>query len=174
MRVETFIKKVLMAELSRSAGKIVDRQCVVFDAENIGLETLSFLKGLAAHVSPVMRHVYPETIGQILVLNLPWYIRGPAKAVLKLFVHPMTQEKIKLLRCSSELLEYIDAEQLPLSYGGSSSSSHFDEGPNHGRWSGGAERDWAESRRHLFPMYAQRSCELHQEGCVSSSTSSSS
>jgi len=66
----------------------------------------------------------PGLIGNVFVLNLPWFAPGLWEMV-KMFLPISTLSKIHVLGANykEELLKYIDADQLPVEYGGTAPSA---------------------------------------------------
>lgn len=62
---------------------------------------------------------YPETLGEMFIINAPW-VFTPLWAMIRPWLDPVTRAKFHVLgsRYSSDLLEVIAPDQLPLEYGG--------------------------------------------------------
>ena len=62
---------------------------------------------------------YPESLGVFLILNAPWYFVTVWR-IIKTFVDPRTIKKFKILGPNFQpvLHEYVDADNLPVEYGG--------------------------------------------------------
>lgn len=62
---------------------------------------------------------YPESMGQMFVVNAPWSFAA-VWSICKGFIDERTQKKIQIMSTGYEkkLLEAIDAENLPASLGG--------------------------------------------------------
>lgn len=91
----------------------------IMDVENVGIkdlmgDTLEFL----TQSSKVIQGHYVERCHRIFILNTPYFFNLVWKAVQPM-VHENTRKKIRILGSSKEeLLECIDASQLPPEYGG--------------------------------------------------------
>jgi len=87
------------------------------------------LKGLTMNHKRLMRFTevvskfdaehYPERMGSLFIVNPPW-IFPALYAIVKAFLDPVTKAKIHVLSGDPRavLLEHIDADQLPIEYGG--------------------------------------------------------
>jgi hypothetical protein len=96
--------------------------CVVLDFTGLSMHHCS---------SKMMDHVkmlvnidnccYPELLGKMLVINAPW-LAVTTWEIVRRWLDPRTQAKIEILapgaESTSRLLEFINADQLPASYGG--------------------------------------------------------
>ena len=62
---------------------------------------------------------YPETLRRAFLINAPLYARI-GWAIVKTFMDPVTVSKVVILGTDyrGTLLEYIDADQLPVEFGG--------------------------------------------------------
>lgn len=95
----------------------------ILDLNGIGMsdfvgDTVTFLKKT---ISIAQEH-YPERSKGIFVLNVPYWF-DVIMRIVKQFVSPGTLKKIQVFRYGfqTKLLEEIDEEVLPISYGGTSS-----------------------------------------------------
>lgn len=70
----------------------------------------------------ILQSHYPERLGRMLVIQLPWYANILLRCV-RPFLHPRTAAKIVILRKAKDLLDYIDESQLPVSLGGTMSTA---------------------------------------------------
>ena len=64
---------------------------------------------------------FPETLRHIFMINSPWLFT-PLWAMIRPWIDPVTVEKFHILGSAyqEELLRYIDADQVPVEYGGTS------------------------------------------------------
>ncbi|OQS01387.1 hypothetical protein ACHHYP_01192 [Achlya hypogyna] len=96
--------------------KIVDMNGV--SLSDFGGDVVAFMKQCSA----VGEAYYPERLYKVFIVNPPSWFNMIWKAVSPL-VNPKTREKINVVKGQKEiqkaLLEYIDAENLPVEYGGS-------------------------------------------------------
>lgn len=75
---------------------------------------------------------YPECLGSMFFINAPMLFSGVWSGI-KIFLDPNTQKKIKILSSNykSELLNYIDEENMPSFFGG---RAECDLNRNFGEW----------------------------------------
>ncbi|CAF3438627.1 unnamed protein product [Rotaria sp. Silwood1] len=83
---------------------------VVFDmagceAKNMDLHQIKFLITL-------LDNYYPDSLGQILILNFPW-ILGKSWTIIKGWLNPTVQKKVRFIQSEEELNELIDLSVLP-------------------------------------------------------------
>lgn len=83
---------------------------------------------------------YPELLGKLFIINAP-YIFTAMFCVIKAFLDENTINKVNILgsNYSEALLKEIDAENLPVEYGGSSSDG---DGVNKGPWNDGSVKGY--------------------------------
>lgn len=64
-----------MPELSRRAGKIIDKETVIFDCEGMGFHQLH-LPSLTLYraIAELDQKYYPERLGKLFVVNAPFYV----------------------------------------------------------------------------------------------------
>jgi len=97
------------------------KMCRIVDMSGIGMtdlgpEALNFVK----QIGNALGHNYPERQAVIYVVNVPTYFNLLWRMLASL-IRPVTQKKIKVLtpdKTKEELLKVIDAENLPVEYGG--------------------------------------------------------
>jgi len=94
----------------------VQRSCVVFDLGGFSLKNMDyqFMKFMIG----ILQNYYPDSMGQCLILNSPWLFSG-CWLILKRWIDPVSQQKIRFVS-QQELLEFIEKDQIPTLYGGTS------------------------------------------------------
>ncbi|XP_078362571.1 SEC14-like protein 2 [Oculina patagonica] len=106
---------------SAKLGKRIDQIVMVMDMEGLGLKHL-WRPGVMVFntVTSFYEDNFPEVMKNILVIKAP-KIFPIAYALVKPFLSEVTRNKVKILGgdWKTELLEYIDEENLPEYYGGS-------------------------------------------------------
>jgi hypothetical protein len=108
-----------MRELSETSGKHVDRLVAIIDLKGLSLQALSAIS-LFKIGSQLDERYYPETVETALIVNAPGVFPVCWKAVSP-FIDAKTKGKIHILSAATQtatLLQYIDADQLPIEYGG--------------------------------------------------------
>lgn len=105
---------------SSRLNKRIDQVVMVMDMEGLGLKHL-WKPGvmLFNKITGFYEDNYPEVMKNILVINAP-RIFPIAYALVKPFLNEVTRNKVKILGVDwkTELLEYIDEDNLPEYYGG--------------------------------------------------------
>jgi len=103
---------------SRKLGKKISTFNLVLDMDGLSLahrNALSFLR-----VSTTFDEMYyPEFVERLFVINVPW-IGASLWEMVKLFLAESLKKKVIMLgpNWKEELLQYVDADQLPKEYGG--------------------------------------------------------
>jgi len=108
-----------MREQSEKTGKHIDRIVAIIDLKGLSLQVLRALP-LFKIGSQLDERFYPETVEMAFVVNAPGVFPTCWKAVSP-FIDPKTKTKIHILSGANQtatLLKYIDADQLPVEYGG--------------------------------------------------------
>lgn len=110
----------LCRQQSSKLGKRIDQVVMVMDMEGLGLKHL-WRPGVTLFnkITAFYEDNYPEMMKNILVINAP-RIFPIAYALVKPFLNEVTRNKVKILGVDwkTELLEYIDEDNLPEYYGG--------------------------------------------------------
>ncbi|KAE8969988.1 hypothetical protein PF005_g27542, partial [Phytophthora fragariae] len=106
------------------ASSETQKMCIVLDARGIGMrdmggEAFEFIR----RCTSVMQHHYPQRSFKIFIVNVPsWF--GMAWKGVKPLLNEATRAKTNILtesETAGALLEFIDAENLPVEYGGTCS-----------------------------------------------------
>ncbi|KAJ3353986.1 cytosolic factor, phosphatidylinositol/phosphatidylcholine transfer protein [Entophlyctis luteolus] len=107
------------AALSLKAGKTIDKSCTIMDLKNIPIMQFNSIRKVLAQVTHIAQNYYPETLGTMFLINAPLVFQGVWK-IVKGMLDENTVAKISILGGSyqKELLQVIDAENLPAEYGG--------------------------------------------------------
>jgi len=97
------------------------RMVRILDVQGVELMDVdSEMLGFIRDVGFMLGHCYPERQGLIFIVNVPSMFYGIWRLVSP-FIRPVTRKKIKLVPAANvkeELLQVIDAENLPVEYGG--------------------------------------------------------
>jgi hypothetical protein len=106
---------VLMMEygksLLRPPGETVT---IVFDMNKTTLKNID-IKSVQFMVTTLTNY-YPESLGKVLILYATWIVNGAWK-IVRPWLDPVTAAKVLFIK-PEELTNYIDAENLPVEYGG--------------------------------------------------------
>ncbi|GES75828.1 phosphatidylinositol/phosphatidylcholine transfer protein SFH2 isoform X1 [Rhizophagus clarus] len=130
IRCQEFSHRVIMPELSKRAGKIIDKETVIFDCEGMGFHQLH-LPGLTLYrtIAELDQKYYPERLANLFVVNAP-FVFVKIWALAKKWLDPGMLKKVHI--CDKDfkkvLLEHIDAENIPSFLGGTCTCSHMPGG----------------------------------------------
>lgn len=80
------------------------------DSKNMDFHQIKFLINL-------VDNYYPDSLGVILILNFPW-ILDKSWTIIKSWLNPQIQKKVRFIHTEAELNEYIDLSVLPKRLGG--------------------------------------------------------
>ncbi|KAF0685026.1 Aste57867_23055 [Aphanomyces stellatus] len=111
---------VTFAQASVEQKRIVNKMTVIYDLENIGMQTFKkvvfdFIK----QTSAIGQDHYPDTLNRVFVVNAPFFFFTTWK-IIEVFLNPTTRKKIQFLGSGfkKELVKHIDPSQLPKWLGG--------------------------------------------------------
>ncbi|ORY43665.1 CRAL/TRIO domain-containing protein [Rhizoclosmatium globosum] len=116
--------------LSLKAGRNIDKSCTILDMKNVPLMQFNSIRKVMSQVAHISQNYYPETLGKIRTCFVPRCL-GCGEGMLD----ENTVAKISILGSSykKELLEVIDAANLPAELGGTcecpKGCRHSDMGP---------------------------------------------
>ena len=119
---------------SRLAGRQVDQTFGIMDVKGVGLSHLTGeVKRLVSLLTKYDQDNYPEMLGRICIINAPMVFKA-VWALIKPMLNPRTLNKIQICGTdyASELLEWVDADNLPVWLGGRSKGTLLDDA---GPWS---------------------------------------
>ncbi|KAF8903164.1 CRAL-TRIO domain-containing protein [Gymnopilus junonius] len=122
---ECLVREVLPAA-ARAAGKPIGTGLVIVDLKGFGLGAFWQIKSLVRDCFQISQDYYPETMGQLAVINAPSTFTVIWNAV-KPWLAKETVEKVDILggNYKDVLLSLVDAENLPASLGGTCTCSEF-------------------------------------------------
>ncbi|KAG2182047.1 hypothetical protein INT43_006973 [Umbelopsis isabellina] len=125
-----FLHRVINKQCSAKAGKVINRETVVFDCTGMGwyqfhMPALQYLRA----VSDSDQKYYPETMNKLFIVNAPSAFVYVWKMV-KGWLDPGTIEKIQIFGkdYKEALLDHIPAENLPEFLGGECKCEHMPGG----------------------------------------------
>lgn len=157
LRAMEYLTKVVMGELSRQRGHVVDRILSVVDLTGFTSRHVfdGPLKAFLGSVAGESKYLFPETIHAIVVANVPWVISKAGWPIAKSFMHPVTQAKIEMLASMSELRkklrDLVDEGDLPPYLGGSCSCAECTSASAGGSMRGGSLWEWDDRMGHFEP-----------------------
>jgi len=104
---------------SAAVGHMVETSCTILDLKGVGVKAFWDVKNYVQSASKISQDYYPERMGKFYIINAPWGFQT-VFGIVKGYLDPVTQEKIKVISGNGkkELLEQIDAENLPADIGG--------------------------------------------------------
>ncbi|PPR02844.1 hypothetical protein CVT24_002322 [Panaeolus cyanescens] len=113
------LPREIMPAASRAAGKPIGTGFVIVDLKGFGLSTFWQMKSLARMSFQISQDYYPETMGQLAIINAPSTFTMIWNAV-KPWLAKETVSKVDILGSDYQkaLLELVDAENLPSFLGG--------------------------------------------------------
>ncbi|KAI9140808.1 CRAL-TRIO domain-containing protein [Paraphysoderma sedebokerense] len=98
----------------------VDQGTLVFNMEGIGPKNMDLV--FTKNFIQLLDNYYPESLGQGLILNAPWLFNGFWRLIRPL-LNPVIQSKIQFIS-NSELSNFIDPSNIPVSFGGKDSDEY--------------------------------------------------
>mmetsp|Transcript_39293 Transcript_39293/g.116925 ORF Transcript_39293/g.116925 Transcript_39293/m.116925 type:complete len:317 (-) Transcript_39293:625-1575(-) len=127
-----FIMRVAMPAASLAAGHHIDKICTIFDIKGLSMWDMTKIKALLIPTMAITRDNYPETLGQVIIINAPMIFDG-AYQVGKRMLTVETQRKIQVTgsRYKDLLFKHVEPSQVPAALGG---SSHAPLSDNWGPW----------------------------------------
>ncbi|KAJ1553273.1 cytosolic factor, phosphatidylinositol/phosphatidylcholine transfer protein [Nowakowskiella sp. JEL0078] len=114
------LTKTLMKEASERTGRVVDKHTLIFDLKGLGFSHLHYpVIALLRSTSVIDSAYYPERLGKFFMINAP-FVFTRAWAIVKGFLDKGILDKIHILGDNFReiLLEHIDADHLPVEFGG--------------------------------------------------------
>ncbi|CAO1615121.1 unnamed protein product [Parajaminaea phylloscopi] len=96
---------------------LIETSCTIMDLKGVGLSQFWKVSGYVQQASKIGQDYYPETMGKLFVLHPPWLF-NTVWSVIKGYLDPATVEKIHILTDEKQLLEHIEADNLPTLVGG--------------------------------------------------------
>lgn len=102
-----------------ASGRTVDDSLIVMDMDSVSMGAFWSVRTLLLRIIDYSQSYFPETSGKIRIVNGGWLFET-MYATLKPFIATKTAEKIKVYGADykERLLEEVDAENLPVSLGG--------------------------------------------------------
>ena len=104
---------------SEKFGKDIQKCIVVNDMSHVSIsldmESIRYIR----QILDIDQNYFPERLHKLIIINCPWYF--PALyAIFKPFIDARTSEKFMILGKDflPSVLEHIDADQIPVEYGG--------------------------------------------------------
>lgn len=117
---------------SQRLGKLVSKKLIILDLTNIPVLLDWSLLRILKRFGEVDEGMYPETLKVLFVINAPIYFTA-IWAIVKPFVDPETISKMQILGANylPTLLEHINADQIPVEYGGTNENFSWEAPSNY-------------------------------------------
>ncbi|KAI8084524.1 CRAL-TRIO domain-containing protein [Halteromyces radiatus] len=125
-----FLHRVIMRDCSKMAGKVINRETVIFDCTGMSWQQFHMPAiQLIRTISDVDQKYYPETLNKLYLVNAPGAFVYVWK-IIKGWLDPGTIDKIQILGSDyqGKLLEQIPPENLPSFLGGKCTCNHIPGG----------------------------------------------
>ncbi|TFK40778.1 CRAL-TRIO domain-containing protein [Crucibulum laeve] len=118
VNAESLAREVLPAA-ARAAGKEIGTTLVIVDLQGFGIRQFWQMKSLARSSFQISQDYYPETMGQLAIVNAPTSFTA-IWAMIRPWLSAETAAKVDILGSNYKnvLLDLVDAENLPSSLGG--------------------------------------------------------
>ncbi|KAJ3129289.1 cytosolic factor, phosphatidylinositol/phosphatidylcholine transfer protein [Nowakowskiella sp. JEL0407] len=116
----------LMKEASEKTGRVIDKHTVIFDLKGLGFAHMYYpVLQLIRATSNMESLNYPERLGKFFMINAP-YIFTRIWSIVKGWLDQGIIDKIHILGDDYKevLLSHIDADQLPVEFGGTCECAH--------------------------------------------------
>ncbi|THH03040.1 hypothetical protein EW145_g6578 [Phellinidium pouzarii] len=145
----------ILAGSSYAAERVVDNIVIIVDLKDFGLGKFWQMKNLVRDSFQMSQDYFPETMGLLVVINAPYSFAAIWNAV-RPWVAKETQDKVRIFGADYKpfLLEHIDAENLPESFGGTCTCSEAGgcQFSNVGPWMEGRTERRERWLRHEIPQ----------------------
>ena len=110
-------------------GRRIDRMVTILDVKKVGITRMmqSDMRSFLKMATSVSQDNYPESMGQLFIVNAGWSFTG-LWAIVKKFLDEKTNKKIKVLgdKFEKDLHKVVDPNQLPEFLGGTCKESLFE------------------------------------------------
>jgi len=108
-----------MKDYSRQFGYNVEKQLIIMDLNGLSLRPDAMGMRLFRETLRIDQQYYPERLFRLFIINAPWLFSS-VWALIKNWLDPVTKQKVEVLgsNYSNRLLEMIDADSLPVEFGG--------------------------------------------------------
>lgn len=124
---------------SLKAGRQIEQSLTILDFNGAALSQFSSVYSIVSEVSTIAQNYYPEMLGKMYIINAPMLFTA-VWTLVKQLLDEVTVSKIEILgyNYKDALLQAIDAENLPVSLGGTSDAPGGIEMSDIGPWSDGS------------------------------------
>eukprot|EP00357_Protocruzia_adherens_P022872 CAMPEP_0114979626 /NCGR_PEP_ID=MMETSP0216-20121206/4476_1 /TAXON_ID=223996 /ORGANISM="Protocruzia adherens, Strain Boccale" /LENGTH=384 /DNA_ID=CAMNT_0002340973 /DNA_START=215 /DNA_END=1369 /DNA_ORIENTATION=- len=110
----------------KATGRTVQQSFTILDMKGLPLGQVNSVKNFIQQATSIAQDYYPEMLGRMYIVNAPMLFTG-VWAIVKVWVDPKTRAKITILggKYQNQLLEHVEAENLPTWLGGTSECDDF-------------------------------------------------
>eukprot|EP01066_Platyproteum_vivax_P000168 Platyproteum_vivax@DN10190_c0_g1_i1.p1 len=120
-----------MPACSLAYGKRVETSLAIMDMTGLTMKHFSSkCQGVVKHLTKICQDYYPETLGQMYIINPPRLFSWIWN-VVKMWIDPKTKSKIRVMtdknEMRKELAEIVDLDRMPVFIGGTMSHGSDDE-----------------------------------------------
>ncbi|KAN0120765.1 CRAL-TRIO domain containing protein, partial [Russula decolorans] len=140
VNVEAVLAEVFPAA-SAAAGRPIRQALMIVDLKGLGLSQFWAFKSIARRFFHVSQNYYPETMGQLIIMNAPTSFTT-IWSMIKPWLAPRTLDKISILGANqpdqhATLLDLVSPENLPVALGGTCTCTLINGGGGGGGGGGG-------------------------------------
>jgi len=117
---------------SQRLNKLVSKKIIILDLMNVPVLLDWSLLRILKRFGEVDEGMYPETLRVLFVINAPIYFTA-IWTIVKAFVDPETVSKTQILGTNflPTLLEHVNADQIPVEYGGTNENFSWEAPANY-------------------------------------------
>lgn len=152
---ERYVKVIAPSAALKAEDRRAFQSVVIIDMDGVGVSTLTGeVRTIMGRIMQIDQDYYPELMYKALIINAPTSFRI-IWGLVKHLLDTRTQEKIQVVGSDykSELLAWVDPENLPVRYGGTNPARLID---SPGVW------NEPEVRRAVLEKYAERKATLEK------------
>lgn len=116
------VSDVRFPACSKVVGHRVETSTTILDLKNVPLMQFAQVYNFVKQVTAISQNYYPESLGKMFLINSPMFF-STVWNMIKGLLDEVTANKIHILGSdySKTLLEHIDADSLPVCFGGNCS-----------------------------------------------------
>jgi len=125
---ERYVKIIAPSAAHKGGDRRAFQSVVIIDMDGVGVSTLTGeVRTIMGRIMQIDQDYYPELMHKALIINAPTSFRI-IWGLVKHLLDTRTQEKIEVIGTDyeSELLRWIDADNLPVRYGGTNDARLID------------------------------------------------
>lgn len=108
--ITKFIIYILEEATRKCDEDVIDNLCITFDLKGFSFNNMDY--GFVKQLIWLLSRRYPERLGKCLIVNSPFIFTG-CWALIRLWLHEVTSNKIVFIKNEEHLAEYIPLDVLP-------------------------------------------------------------